>query len=183
MTPSERDIESYIATATAGFGEIAESLLGAPSARLPDGERLTAATRFTAFVPVLANEKTIYVGVGSSLAGAVVATRSFLGFEPTDDDPSVEDVADAVGELANMTAGVVQRELAEYGKSELGLPVTLAELGGLNSHRRRDRRRRIRHRPHHDGGPTPCLAPAGRRGRLRRRRRRRPRLSTLQRSR
>ena len=128
MTPSERDIESYIATATAGFGEIAESLLGAPSARLPDGERLTAATRFTAFVPVLANEKTIYVGVGSSLAGAVVATRSFLGFEPTDDDPSVEDVADAVGELANMTAGVVQRELAEYGKSELGLPVTLAEL-------------------------------------------------------
>ena len=125
MTPSESEIESYVTSAAAGFGEIAESLLGAATAPLPDGERLTASSRFSAFVPVLADDKTIYVGVGSSLAGAVTATRSFLGFEPADDDPSVEDVADAVGELANMTAGAVQRTLAEYGKSELGLPVTL----------------------------------------------------------
>lgn len=123
MSIGAREIETYAVSAAAGFSEIAESLLGASATPADNVDVAISGSLMTAFVPVLSDDETIYVGISSSFEGAVRATRSFLGFEGDDPDPSDEDVADAVGELANMTAGTVLSELE--GRSDLGLPVTL----------------------------------------------------------
>ncbi len=54
-------------------------------------------------------------------------TRSLLFMEPDEDDPSREDMADAVGEIVNIIAGIMQRDLAEQvPEIQLGLPIFVA---------------------------------------------------------
>jgi hypothetical protein len=67
--------------------------------------------------------ESIHLGVMADQAGCIALTRALLQMED-DEEVVEEDVTDAVGEIINILAGVVQRALDGNGAAvTLGLPV------------------------------------------------------------
>ena len=63
------------------------------------------------------------LAVMGSKKSCQVLTRGMFAMEP-DEDPEMEDLADAMGEIANVAAGVLKSSRAEAGqKVQLGLPL------------------------------------------------------------
>ena len=74
-------------------------------------------------LPVQKGPESLYLGVLSDEAGCATLTRALLQMEEGE-EPGEEDVTDAVGEIINILAGVVQRALDGDGSAvTLGLPV------------------------------------------------------------
>ncbi|MDP6839465.1 MAG: chemotaxis protein CheX, partial [Planctomycetota bacterium] len=83
-----------------------------------------AAEHSGAYVPLMAGDESMQVGLLTSEAGCEALTRALLAMEPDEAAPGLEDVVDAVGEIVNIVAGVMQRQLAEEGLfGEIGLPI------------------------------------------------------------
>ena len=88
------------------------------------GRRWRSTGHFGAYIPLVTEEESLHVGVVASRSGCALLTRALLGMEPDEEDPTHADVADAVGEIANMVAGGMQRRMSElFPLSQLGLPI------------------------------------------------------------
>lgn len=87
--------------------------VGATSDTLPLG-------RVGAYLPLLSDGVTVYVGLLLEPDGAEAAARALLCMTP-DETLELQDRADAIGELANMLGGISQRTL-KIGAA-LGLPM------------------------------------------------------------
>ena len=82
---------------------------------------------FGAWLSIKAGDEPLHIGILSSKDGCNSMTRSLLFMEPDEDDPSHEDMADAVGEIVNIIAGIMQRDLAgNVPEIQLGLPIFVA---------------------------------------------------------
>lgn len=76
-----------------------------------------------AFIPLLAPEESVQVGLVSSPEGGKAMARLLLQMGPND-ELSQSDLTDALGEAANMLAGFVKRNMQDHVASvHLGLPL------------------------------------------------------------
>jgi CheY-specific phosphatase CheX len=74
----------------------------------------------------LIGKGSLYIGVSADSEGCQAMTRALLAMEPEEADPSNEDVADALGEIANVLAGMVKTTMAAHDPSlKLGLPIVV----------------------------------------------------------
>ncbi|MDJ0767075.1 MAG: chemotaxis protein CheX [Myxococcota bacterium] len=77
-----------------------------------------------AYIPIICGREKLHIGMASTEQGCIDLTRALLCMEPDEDDPTQEDVADAVSEIVNILAGIMQRMVPEDGPQvELGLPI------------------------------------------------------------
>ena len=77
-----------------------------------------------AFIPIICGPDKLHIGMASTEKGCIDLTRALLCMEPDEDDPTQEDVADAVSEIVNILAGIMQRMAPDDGPQvELGLPI------------------------------------------------------------
>lgn len=117
--PLEHWLEAAVQSATevAGSALALEALAAARSEQLVDQQS-------GAYIPLLAEGDSVYLGLLSTDEGLSTLTRALLGMEPPEPTPGERDVVDAVSEIANMIGGGVQRRLSEPGFAvDLGLPI------------------------------------------------------------
>ena len=123
MTPTPLPIARWIDSVVKATEEVATVSLGCASLRRLDRDP-TPAAPYGAYLPIIADLEKLHLGLLLSEAGSRTLTRSLLGMEPDEEGPTLEDVADAVGEIVNIFAGVMQRDLVgEVNSFELGLPI------------------------------------------------------------
>ena len=117
------DMERAVGAARACMSEMIPELLCAPGCEaLGEGEELPRACRGL-FLTLRDGEVDLDVFLYADAAGMVTLTRAMLQFEEDDEDPSDEDVRDAVGEIVNVLGGLIKEELSEPGDpSTMGLP-------------------------------------------------------------
>lgn len=82
----------------------------------------------TASLVSLTSESTsVMVGVAATPDGCQVISKSLLGMEADEEDLPLDDVIDALGEMANIVAGSVKQRIVDVGgeSTVLGLPLVL----------------------------------------------------------
>lgn len=111
----ERVLEAAEEVAQTSFDCVANDVRSAEKG-LPHGKQ-------GSLLVVQRGAESVHLGVMSDEDGCVALTRALLQMED-DEEVAEEDVTDAVGEIINILAGVVQRSLDGHGAPvSLGLPV------------------------------------------------------------
>ncbi len=119
-------IDQWLHWAVKGMKDVATESLMCSDFELVDNAEKTKAP-FGAWLSIKAGNDPLHIGILSSEEGCTSMTRSLLFMEPDEEDPSREDMADAVGEIVNIIAGIMQRDLAgEVPEIQLGLPIFVA---------------------------------------------------------
>lgn len=126
MSGESLPIDEWLEWAVKGMKDVVNESLCCEDFELVENvEKFTSP--FGAWLPIKAGNEPLHIGILSSEDGCSRMTRSLLFMEPDEDDPSQEDMADAVGEIVNIIAGIMQRDLAgEVPEIELGLPIFVA---------------------------------------------------------
>jgi len=75
-------------------------------------------------LPVQHGQESLHVGLFSTPEGCARLTAALLGMEEGE-EPGEEDIPDAIGEIVNILAGIMQRSLddSQEGPLSLGLPI------------------------------------------------------------
>lgn len=116
-------MNEWIGAARAAMIEVASQALGREAA-LADGGGDACAVPFGAYVPLTSSQSVVQLGIIGERLDCEAMSRALLGMP--DDEPfgSEGDVADALGEIANMVAGSVKTRMNEIIPGiVLGLPL------------------------------------------------------------
>lgn len=116
-------LNDWLEAADRVFQEIAETALGFESTEFLS--RKTAMPRELpgAYVPLLTDSSSLQVGIAASVENCREIARALLCMEP-DEELSHADMADALGEIANIAAGALKGRMApSYETITLGLPI------------------------------------------------------------
>lgn len=116
-------LDAWMGTAVESLAETASTSLGltptqviAESEALPHG--LVGST-----IPLVA-DRAVQMGLFATSQGCEDLARLLLGMGPDDGPLSEPDVADAMGEVLNILAGVMKRHMAHKGAAlSIGLPM------------------------------------------------------------
>jgi len=123
MADDKFTVEAWLDAAVDAVGEIAESL-GYEETQRGDRNAQVPTGRLGAYVPMLAHDASLHIGLIAEKDGLVQLTQALLGMDPSEEAPEPSDVADAVGEITNMLAGGVKTRLVEQDPEiKLGLPL------------------------------------------------------------
>lgn len=77
-----------------------------------------------AYIGLMAPSEVVQVGLVAEMSGLQTLAKSMMGMAPEDEDLPSTDVADAIGEIANIFAGgIKKRMLPRLGSVSLGLPL------------------------------------------------------------
>jgi hypothetical protein len=113
---------AWMAAASDALAIVAETSLGGPVSWRGDAPGPREAT-LAAYVPILAPDGALHVGVVVDGAAGRELARALLQ-EPSGDGLTPTDVADALGEIANMVAGAAKASMSSaMGLVALGLPL------------------------------------------------------------
>lgn len=116
-------LTDWLDAAEAVFAEIAETALGFETT-----ERLSRKDKMPreypgAYVPLLTDTVSLQVGIAGTLQNCQEIARALLCMEP-EEELSHADMADALGEIANIAAGALKGRMANrYQSMSLGLPI------------------------------------------------------------
>lgn len=117
-------VERWVSAANAAALDIASRALGW-EAEVRSGE--TGApfdAPFGAYVPLSSSDSVVQLGIVAELSDCAVMSRALLGMGPDEGFAAESDVADAVGEIANMLAGATKTRLSDVVQDiVLGLPL------------------------------------------------------------
>ncbi len=79
---------------------------------------------------LVGDSSSVQIGIGAPQDEFLDVVRALIGAEPDDDDLSSADIADALGEMANMLAGGVKVRMAKEDPSiRISLPLVI--VGGI----------------------------------------------------
>lgn len=120
---STHDAQSWLDTVISAAGELAETTFGS-EIETPECSKGVPHGLEGSLLPIQHGGEVLQFGVFASHDGCVDLTRALLQMEE-DEECDEEAIPDAVGEIVNILAGIVQRRLAESGglSISLGLPV------------------------------------------------------------
>ncbi len=77
-------------------------------------------------IALVGNESSMQIGMGGSAENCMKLARALFGLEPEEEDPSEQDLADALGEMANVVAGSLKTRMRDHAASmQLGLPIVM----------------------------------------------------------
>lgn len=128
MTPDEavRHAARALAEVCATLPDLKLEIGGEPAPFEPDGVTMGSCISLTQ-----SGGSWVLAMVADERTGAVM-TRTLFGMEP-DEHPGKEEHADALGEITNMTAGVVKRTVTEIDDQPItiGLPLFLSGTDAL----------------------------------------------------
>lgn len=121
---SELSLEQWLDVAVEATTETANKALACDSVAVAKPNRGPHLAPAGAYVPIISQKERILIGLVASEDGCMSLARSLLCMETDEADPEEQDIADAIQEIVNIVAGVVQRRAAnQVGTVELGLPM------------------------------------------------------------
>lgn len=121
-TNDEGELENWVVAVTGAMEESAV-MLGFGSCTLEGHEDDVPGDLVGAHITIVGDHGAVHLAVLSTAAGNDFIARTMLMMEP-DEELSQEDIADTVGEIANIVAGGVKGALSQWdGGLKLGLPI------------------------------------------------------------
>lgn len=116
-------LSDWLDAAEAVFAEIAETALGFETTEKAGRKSQMPRELPGAYVPLLTDSAALQIGVAGTLESCEALARALLCMEP-EEDLSHADLADALGEIANIAAGALKGRMASHYQSvTLGLPI------------------------------------------------------------
>lgn len=113
----------WLDAADRAFREIAETALGFETTEFLSRKNSMPRDLPGAYVPLFTDGSSLQVGIAGSLESCREIARALLCMEP-DEELTHGDMADALGEIANIAAGVLKGHMAaQYQSITLGLPI------------------------------------------------------------
>ncbi|MCP4602583.1 MAG: chemotaxis protein CheX [Proteobacteria bacterium] len=104
--------------------ELAQIALGLDGAELISIREGLPGESDSAYIALVGEKSSAQIGIASDAEGCQQIARTLLGMEPDEEDLSEEDVADAIGEIANILAGQIKTLMAEKSIDVvLGMPI------------------------------------------------------------
>lgn len=106
------------------MGEIATTALGLSGFEIVRTSHAVPAGLEGAYLALVGQEDSIQIGLASNAEGCQLLAKSLLGMAPEDPDMEPGDLADAMGEIVNISAGGIKARV--HGKVppiKIGLPI------------------------------------------------------------
>jgi CheY-specific phosphatase CheX len=129
MTPCKESVDSCLECMAVSVGEFAQTTLGIEEVEvLPDRPPMDGENRWPgAYIALVGPTDSMQIGIVSDGAGLKTLSGFLLGMEPAESaELGQSEVADAMGEVINILAGMVKAKQAETNPSlNLGLPIFL----------------------------------------------------------
>jgi len=123
MTES-RSVDEWLDAAISSAEELATVALGFDGASLIGKPTVVSPELNSAMVALISDSASVQLGIASSSDGCQSLARALLAMEPDEADLPDDDVADAVGEVANIVAGQVKSLMSGADASlKIGLPL------------------------------------------------------------
>lgn len=117
-------LDDWMSAVVASAEELATVALGFEGSTLVGRRDSFPRDLNSALVALVSESASVQLGVASTDEGCRQLAGALLCLEPGEEELSDEDVADAVGEIANIVAGQVKRTIGGPGSSmKLGLPL------------------------------------------------------------
>lgn len=125
-------VDRWVEAASAAAVDIASQAFGW-DATIRNGTGLPFRAPFGAYVPLSSSDSVVQLGIVAELSDCETMSRALLGMAPDEHFGTESDVADAIGEIANMLAGATKTRLSEIVHDiVLGLP--LCVKGTIEAH-------------------------------------------------
>ncbi|MCP4679416.1 MAG: chemotaxis protein CheX [Deltaproteobacteria bacterium] len=119
--PSVRD---WLDASINASNELATVALGLEGSELIGIRDVGPEETGSAFIALVGEANSVQIGFSADSDGCRKLAQILLGMEPDDDDLEDEDIADAVGEMANILGGQVKTIMAEKAIAvNLGIPI------------------------------------------------------------
>jgi Chemotaxis phosphatase CheX len=117
------DAQAWLSAVVEAGRELAETTFAAEASEAIPLAQVSHGTEGS-LLPVSAGNESVQLAVLASLEGCRALTKALMQMED-EEEPSEEDIPDAVGEIVNIIGGIVQRSLDGSGSGaiSLGLPV------------------------------------------------------------
>jgi Chemotaxis phosphatase CheX len=120
---TEIAIQDWLKAAVDTAVELGSGVLGFPAAAELPPPPLLLPTGQGSYVPIQGPGFSMHIGLVSDLTDCTNLARALLGLEP-EENATLDEVVDAIGELANMLAGGVKsRLIGREPSQQIGLPI------------------------------------------------------------
>lgn len=120
-------LDDWIGAAELSVGEVATTALSFARVERASADSPEPGSLFGAYVPLVATGCQVQVGVVAELQACRALARSLFGMDPDAEFEADGDVADALGEIANMVAGCMKSHMNERAPGlNTGLPLCVA---------------------------------------------------------
>jgi CheY-specific phosphatase CheX len=122
---SPTTIDDWMSAVVASAGELATVALGFDGASFVAKRDKMPTDLTSAVIALVSDSASVQLGVASTEDGCKTLARALLCMDPGEELPP-DDVADAVGEVANIIAGQVKRCIGDQASQvKLGLPLVV----------------------------------------------------------
>jgi CheY-specific phosphatase CheX len=116
-----RLVDAWLEAALDSLSEVATTTLGIEAPNVIERMRRVPRGMEGALIPIV-HDQSMQIGIFTTSAGSSVVARALLCMEP-EDDLSAMEIADAIGEIANIVAGGAKKRMSEIQGIKLGLPI------------------------------------------------------------
>jgi CheY-specific phosphatase CheX len=131
---SKVPLTEWVEALVVAANELATGSLGFEEGSVVGTESSLSSVVSGSLVALVGQQSSVEVGICATKDNCVKLARSFLGMEPEDEELSSSDLDDALGEMANVLAGVLKSQLnGRVPPLQLGLPIVLHGLVGASS--------------------------------------------------
>ena len=119
-----RSVDDWLDAAVSSAEELATVALGFEGASLVGKADKVAPELSSAMIALVSETASVQLGIATSRDGCQTLARALLAMEPDEADLPDDDVADAVGEVANIVAGQVKSMMSSTDTTlRIGLPL------------------------------------------------------------
>jgi CheY-specific phosphatase CheX len=122
-----RTVDEWLDAAVSSAAELATVALGFDGAAFVGRREAMPADIKSAIIALVTDNVSVQLGIAATEEGCQRLARALLAMEPDEEDLPEEDVADAVGEVANIVAGQVKSVMgAGDATIKIGLPLFIS---------------------------------------------------------
>ena len=124
MNTAQATMDQWLNSLVDSTEEVIRTGLGFKGVRTLNKQATVPKNGYGAYMPLLSDDLSLHIAISSDLSGCQILAKALLGLGPEAKNLSEPDIADAMGEIANMIAGLFKRQMtAEYQGLKLGIPV------------------------------------------------------------
>ncbi len=124
MNEQMASAREWLDSAISASEEIATVALGLEGVELVGIRKEPPDEQGSAHIALVGEQNSVQIGIASNINGCQELARTLLGMEPDEEDLAEDEVADAMGEIANILAGQVKTMMAERNITvNLGIPI------------------------------------------------------------
>lgn len=116
-----RLVDRWLDAALDSLSEVATTTLAVDAPNTVERTRRVPRHMEGALIPIV-HDHSMQIGIFSTAEGSIAVARALLGMEPGDAISSTE-IADAIGEVANIVAGGAKKRMSDIPNIKLGLPI------------------------------------------------------------